>query len=88
MAENTKNLFEISFDAINATKIKDFVSEIEKLKGKIVVDNNIKNLCDQASRLSENFAKLMESNEKLSSQFIVAKKVNTLLEKCVTKQSS
>ena len=88
MAENTKNLFELSFDAINATKIKDFVSEIEKLKGKVVVDNNIKNLCDQASRLSESFAKLMESNEKLSSQFIVAKKVNTLLEKCVTKQSS
>ena len=62
MAENTKNLFELSFDAINATKIKDFVSEIEKLKGKVVVDNNIKNLCDQISCLSENFAKLMGSN--------------------------
>ena len=64
-------------------KKKDLVSEIEKLKGKVVVDNNIKNLCDQVSRLSENLAKLMESNEKLSSQFIVVKKVNTLLEKRV-----
>ena len=88
MTENTKNLFELSFDAINAMKIKDLVGEIEKLKGKVVVDNNIKNLCDQASRLSQNFGKLMESNEKLSSQFIVAKKVNSLLEKCVTEQSS
>ena len=64
-------------------KKKDLVSEIEKFKGKVVVDNNIKNLCDQVSLLSENLAKLMESNEKLSSQFKVVKKVNTLLEKRV-----
>ena len=65
-------------------KKKDLVREIEKIKGKFIVDNNIKNLCHQVSRLSENLAKLMESNEKLSSQFIVVKKVNTLLEKRVT----
>ena len=71
-------------------KKTDLVSKIEKLKGKVVVDNNIKNLCDQVSRLSENLAKLMESNEKLSSQFIVVKKVNTLLETCngITEKSS
>ena len=50
-----------------------------------MVDNKIKNLCDQVSRLSENFAKLMKSNEKFSSQFAVVRKVNTLLEKRVTK---
>ena len=83
MAESTTNLFELSFDEINAMKKKDLVSEIEKLKGKVVVDNNIKNLCDQVSRLLENLAKLMESKEKLSSQFIVEKKVNTLLQKRV-----
>ena len=64
-------------------KKKDLVSEIEKLKGKVVVDNNTKILCDQVSRLSKNLAKLMESNEKLSSQFIIVKKVNPLLEKRV-----
>ena len=83
MAENSTNLFELSFDAINTMKKKDLVSRIEKLKGKVIVDNNIKNLCDQASRLSENLSKRMELNEKLSSQFIVVKKVNTLLEKRV-----
>ena len=83
MAESTTNLFELSFDEINAMKKKDLVSEIEKLKGKVVVDNNIKNRCDQVSRLSEDLAKLMESNEKLSSQFIVVKKVNTFFEKRV-----
>ena len=83
MAQSATNLLELSFDEINAMKKKDLVSEIEKLKGKVVVDINIKNLCDQVSRLSENLAKLMESNGKLSSQFIVVKKVNTLLEKHV-----
>ena len=83
MTESTTNLFELSFDEINAMKKKDLISEIEKLKGKVVVDNNIKNRCDQVSRLSEDLAKLMESNEKLSSQFIVVKKVNTFFEKRV-----
>ena len=84
MAENTTNLFKLSFDAINAMKKKDLANEIEKLKEKVVVDNNTKALCDQVSRSSENLAKVMESNEKLSSQFIVVKKVNALLERCET----
>ena len=78
MAENTTNLFQLSFDAINAMEKK------VKLKGKVIVDNNIKTLCDQVFCWSENFAKLMESNEKLSSQFIVVKTVNTLLGKRMT----
>ena len=83
MAENATNIFELSFDEINAMKKKDLVSEIEKLKGKVAVDNNIKNLRDQISRLSENLVKLMDSNEQLSSQFMVIKNVNSLLEKRV-----
>ena len=83
MAESATNLLELTLDKINAMKKKNLVSEIEKLKGKVVVDNNIKNLCDQVSRLLENLAKLMESKEKLSSQFTVEKKVNTLLQKRV-----
>ena len=75
MAESATNLLELSFDEINAMKKKDLVSKIEKLKGKFLVVTNIKNLCDQVTRLSENLAKLMESNEKLSSQFKVVKKL-------------
>ena len=66
-------------------KKKDLVSEIEKLRENVIVDNNIKSLWDQVPCLTEHLAKLMESNEKLSSQFIIVKKVNTLLEKRVTK---
>ena len=84
MVESAINLFDLSFDEINAMKKKDLVSKIKKLKEKVIVDNNIKNLCDQVSRLTENLAKLMESNEKFSSQLIAVKKVNTLLEKRVS----
>ena len=63
MAESTTKISELSFDeTMQRRKKKDLVSEIEKLKGKVVVDNTIKNLCDQVSRLSENLAKLMKSN--------------------------
>ena len=62
MAASTTNIFELPFDEITAMKKKDLFIEIEKLKGKVLVDNNIKNICDQVSRLSENLAKLMEAN--------------------------
>ena len=84
MAESAIILSDLSFDKINAMKKNDLASKIEKWKGKVKVDNNNKNLCDQVSHLPENLTKLMESNEKLSSHLIVVKKVNTQLEKCVT----
>ena len=54
---------------------KVLVSKIEMLKGKILVDNNIKILCDQVSRFSNNLTKLMEWNEKRRNQSFVVKKV-------------
>ena len=84
MLVNTTNIFKLSLNSINAIKEKDLISKIKKLKGKVIANNNIKNCCDQVCCLSENIAKLMESNEKLSSQFIIVKKVNTLLEKYIT----
>ena len=62
MAASATNIFELPFDEITAMKKKNLFIEIEKLKGKVLVDNNIKNICDQVSRLSEDLAKLMESN--------------------------
>ena len=65
MAESATNLLELSFNEINAMKEKDLVSEIEKLKAKVVVDINIKNLCDQVSCLSENLANLWSQMKNL-----------------------
>ena len=56
-------------------KKKDLVNETARLKGKVIVDNNIKNPCDQLSRLSKNLAKLMESNENLVASLSLEKRL-------------
>ena len=56
-------------------KKKDLVNKTERLKGKVIVDNNIKNPCDQLSRLSKNLAKLMESNENLVASLSLEKRL-------------
>ena len=38
------NLFELTYDAINVIKKKDLVNYIEKMKAKVVADNQIQNL--------------------------------------------
>ena len=37
------NLFDLTCDGINAIKKKDLVDYIEKMKGKVVADNQIQN---------------------------------------------
>ena len=56
-------------------KKKDLVNETARLKGKVIVDNNIKNPCDQLSRLSKNLEKLMESNENLVASLSLEKRL-------------
>ena len=42
MAENNfANLFRLPYDAINGMKKKDLVDQIENLKGKVAVSNDI-----------------------------------------------
>ena len=45
------NLFEPTHDAINAIKKKDLVDYVEKMKGKVVADNQIQNLCSEIANL-------------------------------------
>ena len=40
------NLFYLTYDAINAIKKKDLVDDVQKMKGKVVADNHIQNLCN------------------------------------------
>ena len=60
-------------------KKKDLVNETARLKGKVIVDNNIKNPCDQLSRLSKNLEKLMESNENLVASLSLEKRLTLCL---------
>ena len=46
------NLFYLTYDASNAIKKKDLVDYIEKMKGKVVADKQIQNLCNEIANLS------------------------------------
>ena len=45
-ANDYVNLFDLTYDAINAITKKDLADYIEKMKGKVVADNQIQNLCN------------------------------------------
>ena len=74
------NLFDLTYDAINAIKKKDLVDYIEKMKGKIVADNHIQNLCNEIENLSDQVKNLVSANERLTSELSVVKNVNNILE--------
>ena len=59
------NLFDFTFDAINAIKKKNLVDYIEKMKGRVVADNQIKNLCSEIANLSDNVKSPVITNERL-----------------------
>ena len=52
------NLFDLTYDAIKAIKKKGLVEYIEKMKGKVVADNQIQNLCNKIANLSDNVQSL------------------------------
>ena len=72
---NVTNLFDLSYNRINAMKKRDLVNHIESLKEKVTVDATIKKLCDEISQLST----LVTESGKISSQLMVVSNVNTLL---------
>ena len=73
------NLFDLTYDAINAIKKKDLVEYIEKVKGKVVADNQIQNLCNKIANLSDNVESLVSTNERLNSELTIVKNVDNVL---------
>ena len=74
------NLFDLIYDGINAIKKKDLVDYIEKMKGKVVADNQIQNLCNEIKNLSDNVKSLVNTDEWLTSELTIVKNVNHVLE--------
>ena len=74
------NLFYLTYDVINPIKTKDLVDYIEKMKGKVVAENQIQNLCSEIANLSDNVKSLVSTNERLTSELTVVKNVNNILE--------
>ena len=79
MGDNT-NLFTLSESAINAIKKPELVQKIIALKGKVIVDSDISNLCNQISKLNDTISQLQPTNEKIRSDLTVVKNVNAKLE--------
>ena len=50
------------------------------MKGKVVADNQIQNLCCEMANLSDNVKSLVSTNERLTSELTVVKNVNNILE--------
>ena len=73
------NLFDLTYDAINVIKKKDLAEYIEKMKGKVVADNQIQNLCNKIANLSDNVESLVSTNERLSSELNIVKNVDNVL---------
>ena len=72
------NLFDLTYDAINAIKKKDLVDYVEKMKDKVVAENQIQNLCNEIANLSDNVKSLLCTNERLTSELSIIKNVNNV----------
>ena len=77
---NNTNLFTLSESAINAIKKPELVQNIIALKGKVIMDSDISNLCNQISKLNDTISQLHSTNKKIRSDLTVVKNVNTKLE--------
>ena len=79
MGDNTY-FFTLSESAINAIKKPQLVQKIAALKGKVIVDADISNLCCQISKLNDIISQMHSTNEKIRSELSVVKNFNTKLE--------
>ena len=77
------NLFDLTYDAINAIKKRDLVDYIEKMKGKVVADSHIQNLYNEIAHLSGKVKNLVSANERLTSKLTVVKNANNILEESI-----
>ena len=81
--ENNVNLFELSYDDIHVIEKRDLVNQIEKMKGKVVIGSRGKDLCHQIEKLTERLNDVVATNEKITSELLIVKNVNSNLEKRV-----
>ena len=82
-SNTSKNLFNLSDNAISALKKADLVQQIVILRGRVIVDSDLRNLCEQISNLSESIKKLATGNQQIYSELAIVKVVNSKLVKIV-----
>ena len=77
------NQFNISDNAISALKKADLVQQFINLSKKVIVNSDLRNLCDQISSLSETITKLATAKQQINSELTIVKVVNSKLQKRV-----
>ena len=77
------NLLELAYDDINAMEKRDLVDQIKKMKGKVIVESPVKDLCHRIEKLIKRL-NVVATNEKITSELLIVKYVNSNLEKCIT----
>ena len=50
------------------------------MKGKVVADNQIQNLCNEIANLSDNVKSLLSTNARLTSELSIVKNLNNVVE--------
>ena len=80
MNGNDVNLLEIPYDDINSMRKNDLVEKIEKMKGKVIFESHVKDLCGHIEKLIESLNQVTAANEKMSSELVIVKNVNVNLE--------
>ena len=78
MNGNDINLLKMSCDDINSMRKKDLVEQIEKMKGKVIFDSHVKDLCNQIEKLTESLNQVTTANEKITSELVIVRKMLTL----------
>ena len=64
MNGNDVNLLEMSYNDIDSMRKKYLVEQIQKMKGKVIFDSHVKDLCNQIEKLTESLNQVMAANEK------------------------
>ena len=80
-----QNLFDLSENAINQLKKTKLVKKILELKGRVAVDADIRDLCNQIKNLAETVSRLLDKHKQLNNQILICKNVNRHLEEKVAK---
>ena len=76
MSGNDVDLLEMSYDNINSMRKKNLVEQIGKMKGQVIFDSHVKDLCNQIEKLTESLNQVTAANEKITSELVIVKNVN------------
>ena len=82
-SNTSSNLFNLSDNAISTLKKANLVQQTINLRGRVIIDSALQNLCNQISILSETITKLAMTNQQINSELAIVKVVNNKIEKTV-----